>query len=65
MRVALAPALRFLRSHRNGRTLGASRWFGRDVSADHDLAARVRAADPHCGYTRVTTVKVVVLMGGR
>jgi hypothetical protein len=64
-RVALAPALRFLRSHRNGRTPGGSRWFGWDVSAGHDLAASVRAADPHCRYTRVTTVKVAGLLGGR
>jgi hypothetical protein len=31
----------------------------------HDLAASVRAVDPHCGYVCVTTGKVAELMGGR
>jgi hypothetical protein len=35
------------------------------LGGGHDLAERVRAADPHCGYVRVTTGKVAGLMGGR
>jgi hypothetical protein len=35
------------------------------LGVGHDLAASVRAADPHCGYVRVATVKVAGLMGGR
>jgi hypothetical protein len=35
------------------------------LGGDHDLTESVRAADPHCGYLRVTTGKVAELMGGR
>jgi hypothetical protein len=35
------------------------------LGGGHDLAESVRAVDPHCGYVRVTTGKVVGLMGGR
>jgi hypothetical protein len=35
------------------------------LGGGHDLAESVRAADPHCGYVRVTTIKVAELMGGR
>jgi hypothetical protein len=31
----------------------------------HDLAESVRAADPHCGYIRVSTGKVAEFMSGR
>jgi hypothetical protein len=33
------------------------------LGGGHDLAASVRAADPSCGYIRVTTDKVAELMG--
>jgi hypothetical protein len=33
------------------------------LGGGHDLAESVRAADPHCGYIRVTTDKVAELMG--
>jgi hypothetical protein len=35
------------------------------LGGGHDPAESVRAADPHCGYVRVTTGKVAELMGGR
>jgi hypothetical protein len=35
------------------------------LGGGHGLAESVRAADPHCGYVRVTTGKVAELMGGR
>ena len=35
------------------------------LGGDHDLIESVRAADPRCGYNRVTTGKVAGLLGGR
>jgi hypothetical protein len=35
------------------------------LGGGHGLAASVRAADPRCGYNRVTTGKVAGLLGGR
>jgi hypothetical protein len=35
------------------------------LGGGHDLAASVRAADPHCCYIRVTTADVAGLMGGQ
>jgi hypothetical protein len=35
------------------------------LGGGHDLAESVRAADPNCGYIRLTTKKVRELMGGR
>jgi hypothetical protein len=39
--------------------------LGGEKVTGRDLVARVRAADPHCGYIHVTTVKVAGLTGGR
>jgi hypothetical protein len=33
------------------------------LGAGHDLAKSVRAADPNCGYLRLTAMKVAELMG--
>jgi hypothetical protein len=35
------------------------------LGGGHDLAERVRAADPHCGYVRVTSGEAAGLMEGR
>jgi hypothetical protein len=35
------------------------------LGGGHDLAENVRAANPPCGYLRVTTKKVRELKGGR
>jgi hypothetical protein len=35
------------------------------LGGGHDLAASVRAADPHSGYVRVTSRKAAGLMEGR
>jgi hypothetical protein len=34
------------------------------LGGGHDLAASVRAVDPHCGYLRVMTEKVRELLKG-
>jgi hypothetical protein len=34
------------------------------LGAGHDLTESVRAADPRCGYLRVTTTKVRELLSG-
>jgi hypothetical protein len=44
-----------LRNHRAGHRPGAT----------HDLTESVRAADPNCGYIRLTIHKVAELIGER